>query len=217
MKERQSYQLAALGAGLMLLVMVMTPFTGFINELLGLYKAWWVVGMLVPALLDVAAWLLLIPFMRMVRVRFHEQPRLWRYGMTAVVLVLVSYVLTGVQWAFPVEQGDYSHLSGPVLLVYVRMLVRIAALLLFSYFFTLLFTFCRRVQSRSALTFLPMAAAFLLLLNELTGDFGFFAEQPAIADHAVYVVRLMINWVFVYISYILLLVYFSVNIFKARS
>ena len=164
MKERKSYQLAALGAGLMLLVSIVAPFAGFFNYLLGIEEAGWVLVLLVPQVLLFAGWLLQIPFVQMVRVRFPEQPGLWRYGMTAVLIEVLSFLLSGLSQAFPRPVGDFSPLSGPVLLAYLILLCSTVAMLLYSYFFTQLFTFCRRVQSRSALTFLPMAAAFLLLL-----------------------------------------------------
>lgn len=217
MNERQSYRLAALGAGLMLLVSLIDPFTGIVNSLLGVQEAWWVLGMLVPRVLLLAGWLLQIPFVRMVRVRFGEHPRLWRYGMTAVVLEVAAWLFSGLSSVFPAEAGNYSPLSGPVLLGYLVMVVATLAMLLYSYFFTQLFTFCRRVQSRSALTFLPMAAAFLLLLDVLAGDLAFFMETPPAADHTAYFVRQVMSYSWVFIARMLLLVYFSVNIFKARS
>lgn len=217
MKERKSYQLAALGAGLMLLVSIVAPFAGFFNYLLGVEKAWWVLVLLVPQVLLFAGWLLQIPFVRMVRVRFPEQPGLWRYGMAAVLIEVLSFLLSGLSQAFPRPVGDFSPLSGPVLLAYLILLCSTAAMLLYSYFFTQLFTFCRRVQSRSALTFLPMAAAFLLLLNVLINDMAFFMESPSTLDHAAYFIRNMMALSCAFIARMLLFIYFTVNIFKARS
>lgn len=217
MKERKSYQLAALGAGLMLLVSIVAPFTGFFNYLLGIEEAWWVLVLLVPHVLLFAGWLLQIPFVRMVRVRFHEQPGLWRYGMAAIVLNVAVLLLSGLSYVFPRPAGDFSSLSGPVLLAYLILLCSTAAMLLYSYFFTQLFTFCRRVQSRSALTFLPMAAAFLLLLNVLINDIAFFMESPLPLDGVTYFMRNMMALSCAFIARMLLFVYFTVNIFKARS
>lgn len=217
MKERKSYQLAALGAGLMLLFSIVSPFAGFFNYLLGIEREWWLLGLFVPQVLLFAGWLLQIPFVRMVRVRFPEQPGLWRYGMAVVLIEVLSFPLSALNHAFPPEAGEISPLSGRWLLVYLLMLCSTAAMLLYSYFFTQLFTFCRRVQSRSALTFLPMAAAFLLLLDALAGDLAFFMETPPAADHTAYFVRQVMSYSWVFIARMLLLVYFSVNIFKARS
>ena len=217
MKERKSYQLAALGAGLMLLVSIVAPFAGFFNYLLGIEEEGWVLVLLVPQVLLFAGWLLQIPFVRMVRVRFPEQPSLWRYGMTAVLIEVLSFLLSGLSQAFPRPVGDFSPLSGPVLLAYLILLCSTAAMLLYSYFFTQLFTFCRRMQSRSALTFLPMAAAFLLLLNVLINDMAFFMESPSTLDHAAYFIRNMMALSCAFIARMLLFIYFTVNIFKARS
>lgn len=217
MKERKSYQLAALGAGLMLLVSIVAPFAGFFNYLLGIEEAGWVLVLLVPQVLLFAGWLLQIPFVQMVRVRFPEQPGLWRYGMTAVLIEVLSFLLSGLSQAFPRPVGDFSPLSGPVLLAYLILLCSTVAMLLYSYFFTQLFTFCRRVQSRSALTFLPMAAAFLLLLNVLINDMAFFMESPSTLDHAAYFIRNMMALSCAFIARMLLFIYFTVNIFKARS
>ena len=203
MKERKSYQLAALGAGLMLLDSVVWPLAGFLNYLLGVQEAWWVLGMLVPGVLVLLGWLLQVPFIGMVRLRFHEQPGLWRYGMAAIVLNVAVLLLSGLSYVFPRPAGDFSSLSGPVLL--------------YSYFFTQLFTFCRRVQSRSALTFLPMAAAFVLLLQTLTEDVAFFIERPLPVDQTAIFMRQIMNFSCTFIAYLLLFVYFTVNIFKARS
>ena len=217
MKERKSYQLAALGAGLMLLVSIVAPFAGFFNYLLGIEEAGWVLVLLVPQVLLFAGWLLQIPFVQMVRVRFPEQPGLWRYGMTAVLIEVLSFLLSGLSQAFPRPVGDFSPLSGPVLLAYLILLCSTVAMLLYSYFFTQLFTFCRRMQSRSALTFLPMAAAFLLLLNVLINDMAFFMESPSTLDHAAYFIRNMMALSCAFIARMLLFIYFTVNIFKARS
>lgn len=217
MKERKSYQLAALGAGLMLLVSIVAPFTGFFNYLLGIEEAWWVLVLLVPHVLLFAGWLLQIPFVRMVRVRFPEQPSLWRYGMAAILIYVLAFLLSALNAAFPSQAGEISPLSGRVLLVYLLMLCSTAAMLLYSYFFTQLFTFCRRVQSRSALTFLPMAAAFLLLLPVLINDIAFFMESPSTLDHSAYFIRNVMNVSCTFIARMLLLIYYSVNIFKARS
>ena len=217
MKERKSYQQAALGAGLMMLVSFVAPFAGFFNYLLGIEEAWWVLVLLVPQALLFAGWLLQIPFVRMVRVRFPEQPRLWRYGMAAILTEALSFLLSALSQAFPRSAGDFSPLSGPVLLAYLILLCSTVALLLYSYFFTQLFTFCRRVQSRSALTFLPMAAAFLLLLNVLIDDMAFFMETPLALDHAAYLIRNMMALSCAFIARMLLFIYFTVNIFKARS
>lgn len=217
MKERQSYRQAALGAGLMLLVSFVAPFAGFFNYLLGIEDAGWVLALLVPQVLLFVGWLLQVPFVRMVRVRFPEQPSLWRYGMAAILIEALSFLLSALSQAYPRPAGEFSPLSGPVLLAYLIMLCSTAAMLLYSYFFTQLFTFCRRVQSRSALTFLPMAAAFLLLLDVLAGDLAFFMETAPAADHTAYFVRQVMSYSWVFIARMLLLVYFSVNIFKARS
>lgn len=217
MKERKSYQLAALGAGLMLLDSVVWPLAGFLNYLLGVQEAWWVLGMLVPRVLLLAGWLLQIPFVRMVRVRFPEQPSLWRYGMAAILIEALRILLSALNQAYPCPAGEFSPLSGPVLLAYLIMLCSTAAVLLYSYFFTQLFTFCRRVQSRSALTFLPMAAAFVLLLQTLTEDVAFFIERPLPVDQTAIFMRQIMNFSCTFIAYLLLFVYFTVNIFKARS
>lgn len=217
MKERKSYQLAALGAGLMLLCSIVAHFAGFFNYLLGIEEAGWVLGLLVPRVLLFAGWLLQIPFVRMVRVRFPEQPGLWRYGMAAILIQALVFLLSALGIAFPRPVGDFSPLSGPVLLAYLIMLCSTAAMLLYSYFFTQLFTFCRRVQSRSALTFLPVAAAFLLLLNILIEDIGFFMLSPSAFDRSAYLIPEMMISSCAFIARMLLLIYYSVNIFKARS
>ena len=217
MKERKSYQLAALGAGLMLLDSVVWPLAGFLNYLLGVQEAWWVLGMLVPGVLVLLGWLLQVPFIGMVRLRFHEQPGLWRYGMAAIVLNVAVLLLSGLSYVFPRPAGDFSSLSVPVLLAYLILLCSTLAVLLYSYFFTQLFTFCRRVQSRSALTFLPMAAAFVLLLQTLTEDVAFFIERPLPVDQTAIFMRQIMNFSCTFIAYLLLFVYFTVNIFKARS
>lgn len=217
MKEKQSYRQAALGAGLMLLVSFVAPFAGFFNYLLGIEDAGWVLALLVPQVLLFVGWLLQVPFVRMVRLRFHEQPGLWRYGMAAIVLNVAVLLLSGLSYVFPRPAGDFSSLSGPVLLAYLILLCSTLAVLLYSYFFTQLFTFCRRVQSRSALTFLPMAAAFLLLLNVLINDIAFFMESPLPLDGVTYFMRNMMALSCAFIARMLLFVYFTVNIFKARS
>ena len=217
MKERKSYQLAALGAGLMLLDSFVAPFAGFFNYLLGIEDAGWVLALLVPQVLLFVGWLLQVPFVRMVRVRFPEQPSLWRYGMAAILIEALSFLLSALNQAYPRPAGEFSPLSGPVLLAYLIMLCSTAAMLLYSYFFTQLFTFCSRVQSRSALTFLPMAAAFLLLLNVLINDIAFFMESPLPLDGVTYFMRNMMALSCAFIARMLLFIYFTVNIFKARS
>ncbi len=217
MKEKQSYRQAALGAGLMLLVSFVAPFAGFFNYLLGIEDAGWVLALLVPQVLLFVGWLLQVPFVRMVRVRFPEQPSLWRYGMAAILIEALSFLLSALSQAYPRPAGEFSPLSGPVLLAYLILLCSTLAVLLYSYFFTQLFTFCRRVQSRSALTFLPMAAAFVLLLQTLTEDVAFFIERPLPVDQTAIFMRQIMNFSCTFIAYLLLFVYFTVNIFKARS
>ena len=224
MKERRSYGLAALGAGLLLLLTLYQPFSGSVVAAFGL---WWKGSMAVlcvTSLLTAAGWLLMLPYARMVRFRFAQQPGLWLLAAWGFALVAANSIFLGLtSLAMLVAMRDFSFATMDAMftvqhvLTALQMVCLVGGLALLAIFFFRLFAYCRRVESRSALTFLPLAAVVLLLIGALTDLVGMLMEQVPAVDHAVSIMRGLFGFIMQLVAVMLLLSYFYVNISKSRS